>query len=73
MNTPITALPDDGYARIRQIIGDKKTGKPGPFPVFRTYLYGLVKEGKFPAPKKVGNSSPWNVAEVREALANMSK
>ncbi|MBB3993769.1 putative DNA-binding transcriptional regulator AlpA [Sulfitobacter undariae] len=73
MNTHISTLPADGYVRIRQIIGDKKTGITGVLPVSRTYFYALIANKKFPAPKKVGNASLWNVDEVRLALANLSK
>lgn len=39
------------------------------FPVAKSTWYGLVKLGIAPAPVKIGASSMWRVADVREFLA----
>lgn len=63
------ALPEEGYLRLKQIIGDPKADppKPGIFPVAKSTWYAGIKTGRFPAPDKrfgVGLSL-WKVADIR--------
>lgn len=64
-------LPETGFLRLRQIIGDTKSSPPIPaiIPVSRsTWLLG-VKSGRFPKPSKGfgGRISVWKVEDI-EAL-----
>lgn len=36
------------------------------FPVSRMTIYRLIKDGKFPAPRKLGGRSVWRYAKVRD-------
>lgn len=35
------------------------------FPVSRVHLWRMVRDGKFPAPRKLGNTSLWSATELR--------
>ena len=62
-------LPERGFLRLPQIIGDSKRGIPAVIPVCRsTWLQG-VKSGKFPQPVKLGpRTTAWNVADIRALI-----
>ena len=64
-------LPETGYLRIPQIIGDPKANPPIPaiIPVGRSSWWLGVKTGRFPKPVKFGpRTTAWPVADIR-ALA----
>ncbi len=62
-------LPEQGFLRIKQIIGDRKTGIPPIIPVSKSTLWLWVKAGKFPAPVKLGpRVTAWDVRVVRTYL-----
>ena len=62
-------LPEQGFLRIKQIIGDRKTGIPPIIPVSKSTLWLWVKAGKFPAPVKLGPLvTAWDVRVVRTYL-----
>jgi len=73
-------LTGSGGLRLEEIIGteNSKQGKPketGPYylPLVncsKSHLYQLIRDGKFPAPRKFGTRmSLWHKPSVREALA----
>jgi prophage regulatory protein len=45
-------LPETGYLRLSQIVGNPKADPPVPaiIPVSRATLYNMIKDGRFPAP-----------------------
>jgi predicted DNA-binding transcriptional regulator AlpA len=60
MNT----LPEDGFLRLRQIIGDKST--PAIIPVSRSSWWVGVREGRFPKSVKLGQrTTAWRVRDIR--------
>ena len=60
MNT----LPEDGFLRLRQIIGDKST--PAIIPVSRSSWWVGVREGRFPKSVKLGQrTTAWRVMDIR--------
>ena len=63
-------LPSEGFVRISQIIGDKKKGIVGVFPVSRASWYEGIKAGKYPSALKIGDSrtSAWRVADIRALI-----
>ncbi|NCT57417.1 MAG: AlpA family phage regulatory protein [Legionella sp.] len=64
-------LPSTGFLRLPQIIGDKKTVPPTPaiYPVSKSQLWKLVKEGKFPDPVKLGpRITAWRVEDIRQFI-----
>lgn len=67
-------LPETGFLRIHQIIGDPKRGTPALIPLGRTSWLDGVKQGKFPQPVKLGpRAVGWRVEEIRELINKMSK
>lgn len=68
------ALPDEGFVRLPQIIGDKKRGIAGVFPVSRASWYNGIREGIYPAPIKLtagngnGNTAGWRVEDIRALI-----
>lgn len=64
-------LPEEGFIRIPQIIGDKKANPPIPaiYPISKAQLWKLVKEGNFPKPIKLApRITAWRVEEIREFI-----
>jgi prophage regulatory protein len=64
-------IPEIGYLRLRQIIGDKKADPPIPavFPVSRSTWWEGVRSGRFPKPVKLGPKiSAWRVEDIRELI-----
>lgn len=64
-------LPETGYLRLKQIIGDPKANPPIPavIPVCKSSWWAGVRSGKYPKPVKLGpRTTVWSVASIR-ALA----
>lgn len=67
MNT----LPETGFLRLRQIIGDLNAHPPIPglIPVCKSTWYAGIKEGRFPAPVRLGERVvAWRVEEIRTLI-----
>lgn len=65
------SLPETGYLRIWQIIGDKKAKPPIPpiIPVSRSSWWDGVKKGKFPKPVKLRErTTAWRVEDIRNLI-----
>ena len=61
-------LPETGFLRLRQIIGDKKTN-PAIIPVFRSSWLAGVREGRFPKSVKLGKrTNAWRVRDIRALI-----
>jgi predicted DNA-binding transcriptional regulator AlpA len=64
MNNP---LPEEGFLRLRQIIGDKTN--PAIIPISRSNFLAGVKEGRFPKPIKLGlRTTAWKVSDIRKLI-----
>ena len=62
-------LPETGYLRIWQIIGNKKTNVPALIPISRTSFLNGVKSGKYPKPVKLGErTTAWRVDDIRDLI-----
>lgn len=69
-------LPEVGFLRLKQIIGDKKSNPPMPgiLPISRTSWYQGIKQGYFPAAVKLGTkSSVWRVEDIRKLLESFPR
>lgn len=67
-------LPEIGYLRLSQIIGNPKAEPPIPavFPVGRSTWWQGVKDGRFPKPVKLGpRTTAWHVEDIRALIGNM--
>lgn len=62
-------LPESGFLRLPQIIGDPKRGIPAVIPVSKSAWWAGCKSGKYPKPKKIGaRTTVWNVADIRALI-----
>jgi predicted DNA-binding transcriptional regulator AlpA len=60
-------LPETGFIRLRQIIGDKST--PAIIPVSRSSWWAGVREGRFPKSVKLGRrTTAWRVRDIRALI-----
>ena len=64
-------LPETGLLRLRQIIGDLNAQPPIPglIPVCKSTWYAGIKEGRFPAPVRLGERVvAWRVEDIRALI-----
>lgn len=67
----MSQLPDSGFLRLPQIIGDKKHGIPAVVPVSKTAWWDGIKTGRFPRPIKLGpRTTAWRVEDIRNLIQN---
>lgn len=67
-------LPQTGYVRLPQIIGNPKAEPPIPaiIPVGKSTWWQGVKDGRFPKPVKLGpRTTAWRVEDIRALIENM--
>jgi len=65
----MTQLPETGFLRIRQIVGDPKASPPIPaiIPVSRSTWWAGCKSGRYPKPVKIGERvTAWRVEDIRK-------
>lgn len=68
------ALPETGFLRLWQIIGDKKNNLPALIPVSRTTFLNGVKDGKYPKPIKLSErTTAWRVDDIRELISAINQ
>jgi hypothetical protein len=68
----VNHLPETGFLRIPQIIGDPNAEPPIPpiIPVGKSTWWEGVRTGRFPAPVKLGpRITAWRVEDVRRLVA----
>jgi prophage regulatory protein len=64
-------LPETGYLRLPQIIGDPRAKPPIPavIPVGKSSWWAGVKSGRFPKPVKIGpRITAWRVEDIRKLI-----
>lgn len=68
-------LPETGFLRLLQIIGDPKTEPPIPpiIPVKKSCWWAGVKSGRFPKPVKIGSGRGtfWRVEDIRALIESV--
>lgn len=63
----MNSLPEEGFLRLRQIIGDKTN--PAIILVSRSSWLQGVRECRFPKPIKLGKrTTAWKVADIRKLI-----
>lgn len=68
-------LPETGYVRLRQIIGNPKADPPIPaiIPVSKSTWWSGIKEGRFPQSVKLGpRTTVWRVEDIRLLIESPS-
>lgn len=64
-------LPNTGYLRIRQIVGDKAKGIQPLIPISRSGWFAGVRSGKFPAGRLLGpRTRVWLASEIAALIAD---
>lgn len=67
-------LPDIGYLRLPQIIGDRAKGIPPLIPVSRETWKRGVKSGRFPKGVLLGpKMRAWRVEDIKGLIAEMGE
>lgn len=69
---PRPTLPEAGFLRIRDIIGDRRRGMRGLIPVSPATWYGWIAAQRAPKPIKFGRTSVWRVEDIRALLDQLS-
>lgn len=69
-------LPEIGYPRLRDIIGDRKADPPIPavIPVSKSTWWAGVKSGRFPAPVKIGPGiTAWRWTDIGAIISAIDR
>ncbi len=70
-----TALPETGFIRLKNILGDKKAKPPIPaiIPVCPATFWKKVKKKEYPQPVKLSaNITAWRVEDIRDLIERIS-
>jgi prophage regulatory protein len=65
-------LPETGYVRLSQIVGNLKADPPIPpiIPVSKSTWWAGVKSGIYPRPVKLGpRVTVWHIEDIREFIS----
>lgn len=63
-------LPETGFLRLPQILGDPRRGIPPIIPIKKTCWWNGVKSGRFPQPVRFGQRvTAWRVEDIRALIA----
>jgi predicted DNA-binding transcriptional regulator AlpA len=66
-------LPETGFLRLNQIIGDRKRDIPALIPICRATWWSRVACGRYPKGVKLGpRTTAWRVEDIRVLIANPS-
>lgn len=71
-----TSLPQTGFLRLHQIIGNPNADPPIPaiIPVSKSSWWAGVKSGRYPAPCKLGpRTTAWRVEDIRALIEHAAK
>lgn len=71
----VASLPETGYVRLSQIIGNRKANPPIPaiIPVSKSTWWNGIKEGRFPQSVKLGpRTTVWRVEDIRRLIESSS-
>lgn len=69
-------LPETGFLRVNQIIGNKKANPPIPpiIPVSKSAWWAGVQSGRYPKGLKLGSrTTAWRVEDIRTLVAELSQ
>lgn len=67
-----SSLPETGFLRLSQILGNPKTNPPIPplVPISKSTWWLRVKSGEYPQPVKLGPKiTVWRVEDIRSLIA----
>lgn len=62
-------IPETGFLRLYQIVGDQSKNIPAVIPVSRSTWLAGVKSGRFPPPIKLSaRTTAWRVEDIRALI-----
>ena len=64
-------IPDTGFLRLAQIVGNKRTTPPTPaiIPISPSSWWAGVASGRYPKPVKLGpRTTAWRVEDIRALI-----
>ena len=62
-------IPTTGYLRLRQIIGDPKSGTPALIPVSRSTWWKGVQNGRYPKSIKISERcTAWKASDINRLI-----
>jgi|UniRef100_UPI0040555C95 prophage regulatory protein len=65
-------LPETGFLRLKQIVGDPKAGIPAIIPVKKSTWWAGVKSGIYPQPVKLSaRTTAWRVSDILELVERL--
>ena len=70
----MSQLPEAGYLRLAQILGNSKSEPPIPaiIPISKLTWWAGIKTGRYPAPVKLGSRiSAWRVDDIRALIESI--
>ncbi len=68
-------LPETGFLRLKQIIGDRNANPPIPpiIPIGRSSWWDGIKKGRFPKPVKLGpHTTAWKAEDIRALVVRLA-
>lgn len=71
-----SSLPETGFLRLWQILGNTKTDPPTPplLPISKSTWWVRVKSGEYPQPVKLGPKiTAWRVEDIRSLIEEQSR
>ncbi len=70
MNHP--PLPEAGYLRLAQIIGNDKAGIPAIIPISKSSWWQKCKtDSTWPQPVKLGRCTLWKASDIRDLIQRL--
>jgi prophage regulatory protein len=64
-------LPEIGYLRLPQILGNPKKNLPALIPISKSSWWAGIKAGKYPAGVKLGpRTTAWTVESIHTLIAS---
>lgn len=70
----VREIPEVGYLRLSQIVGDAQRNIPAIIPVSKSAWWAGVKTGRYPKSFKLGpRTTVWRVADVMQLLSEKSE
>ena len=70
----IHSIPQTGFLRLREIIGDQKHNIPAIIPVGRTTWLNGVKNGDYPQPIRLSvRTVAWRVSDILKLIEELEE
>ena len=65
-------LPESGFMRLSQILGNKRKGIPAIIPVSRSHWYAGIKSGRYPKPVMLSaRCAAYLVDDIRSLIVRL--